>query len=101
MWPFSDMPLSAATLVGTVANWLLLASLLGGIISTFVIVKTTDVKEDHWAEARRHSNEEIARANEAAAKANREAAGLRFESSSWPVRRLRAGRPAHTAHARA
>lgn len=60
MWPFSEMSLSAASLVGTIANWTLLVSLLGGVLSTFVIVKTTDVKEEHWAEDRRKSNERIA-----------------------------------------
>jgi hypothetical protein len=60
MWPFSEMSLSAASLVGTIANWVLLASLIGGLLSTFVIVKTTDVKEEHWAEDRRKSNEKIA-----------------------------------------
>jgi hypothetical protein len=38
----------------------LLFSLLGGIVSTFVIVKTTDVKEEHWAADRAKSNERIA-----------------------------------------
>lgn len=60
MWPFSEMSLATASLVGTTANWLLLISLLGGVLSTFVIVKTTDIKEEHWAEDRRHSNERIA-----------------------------------------
>lgn len=59
MWPFSDMSLSAATLVGTLANWMLLASLLGGVLSTFVIVKTADVKEEHWANDRRESSEKV------------------------------------------
>jgi hypothetical protein len=44
-------------LVGTIANWVLLASLVWGVLSTFVIVKTADVKEEHWAEDRRHSSE--------------------------------------------
>jgi hypothetical protein len=60
MWPFSEMSLSTASLVGTIANWMLLASLVGGVISTFVIVKASDVKEEHWAEDRRKSNERIA-----------------------------------------
>jgi hypothetical protein len=63
MWPFSEMSLAAASLFGTIANWVLLASLLGGVLSTFVIVKTADVKEDHWAEDRRVSNERIAGLN--------------------------------------
>jgi hypothetical protein len=107
MWPFSEMSLSAATLVGTIANWVLLCCLLGGVLATFVIVKTTDVKEEHWDEARKHSaeriielstkgdearaaianaNVELGRANEAiavatanAATANMEAARLRLE----------------------
>jgi hypothetical protein len=60
MWPFSEMSLSTATLVGTAANWILLACLLGGVLSTFVIVKATDVKEEHWDNARRQSQERIA-----------------------------------------
>jgi hypothetical protein len=60
MWPFSEMSLATASLVGTTANWVLLASLVGGVLSTFVIVKTSDVKEEHWAEDRRHSNEKMA-----------------------------------------
>jgi hypothetical protein len=63
MWPFSEMSLPVASLIGTIANWLLLASLLGGVLSTFVIVKTSDVKEEHWAEDRRISNERIAGLN--------------------------------------
>lgn len=59
MWPFSEMSLPTASLIGTIANWVLLASLLGGVLSTFVIVKTADVKEEHWAEDRRHSSELI------------------------------------------
>ena len=39
---------------------MLLASLIGGVISTFVIVKTADVKEEHWAEDRQKANEKIA-----------------------------------------
>jgi hypothetical protein len=60
MWPFSEMSLPVASLVGTIANWLLLASLVGGVLSTFVIVKATDVKEEHWADDRRKSNEKTA-----------------------------------------
>jgi hypothetical protein len=63
MWPFSEMSLTAATLVGTIANWVLLTSLLAGVLSTFVIVKTSDVKEEHWAEDRKQSAERIAGLN--------------------------------------
>jgi hypothetical protein len=64
MWPFSEMSLPTASLVGTIANWALLVSLIGGVVSTFVIVKTADVKEEHWAEDRRRSNEKIAESSE-------------------------------------
>jgi hypothetical protein len=60
MWPFSEMSLSTATLIGTIANWSLLGSLLVGVVATFLIVQTTDVKEDHWAIDRRESAERIA-----------------------------------------
>lgn len=60
MWPFAGMSLAAATAVGSIANWSLLLCLLGGVVATFVIVQTTDVKEEHWAEDRRHSNERVA-----------------------------------------
>jgi hypothetical protein len=70
MWPFSEMSLSAATLVGAIANWGLLACLVGGVLSTFVIVKTADVKEEHWAEARRVSDEAISKTNVNIAEAN-------------------------------
>lgn len=63
MWPFSEMSLPAASMVSTIANWTLLASLIGGVLSTFVIVKTSDVKEEHWAEDRQRSNERIAELN--------------------------------------
>jgi hypothetical protein len=63
MWPFSEMSLGTASLVSTIANWLLLASLVGGVLSTFAIVKSSDVKEEHWAEDRRISNERIAGLN--------------------------------------
>jgi hypothetical protein len=66
MWPFAGMSLSAATLFGS--NWALLACLLGGALATFVIVQTGDIKEEHWAEDRRHSNERVARLNNEAAR---------------------------------
>lgn len=62
------MSLSAATFVGSVANWTLLGSLVVGLLSTFVLVKTTDVKEQYWAEDRRQSSEHIATLNNESAK---------------------------------
>lgn len=79
MWPFSDMSLSAATLIGTIANWALLGCLVGGVFSTFAIVKTTDVKEEHWAEDRRQSAERIAALNRDTAKLSSDAESARAE----------------------
>jgi hypothetical protein len=73
MWPFSEMSLSTASLVGTIANWGLLVSLLAGLFSTFIIVKTTDVKEEHWEHARQESDERIAQLNKGAARLSAEA----------------------------
>lgn len=63
MWPFAGMSLSTAALVSSFANWTLLASLVAGVIATFVISQTTDVKEEHWGNDRRRSNERIAELN--------------------------------------
>jgi hypothetical protein len=63
MWPFSTMSLESASFWGTIANWSLVACLVGGVVSTFAIVKTTDVKEEHWANDRQRSKEHIARLN--------------------------------------
>src|SRR6266478_172544 len=60
MWPFDGMSLSSATLWGDIANLALLVCLVGGVIATFVIVRTTNVKELHWDVAREHSRERIA-----------------------------------------
>jgi hypothetical protein len=79
MWPFAEMSLSTATLVGTLANWGLLASLIAGVISTFLIVKTADVKEEHWDKLREASSERIAEANARALEA-----GLALEKFKAP-----------------
>ncbi|MCP3399857.1 hypothetical protein [Bradyrhizobium sp. CCGB20] len=68
MWPFAGISLSTATLIGSIANWALLVCLLGGMLATFVIVQTTDVKEEHWAEDRKHSSERIAELNNGTAR---------------------------------
>lgn len=83
--PLQSLPTAS---FGTIANWLLLASLIGGVLSAFVIVKASDVEEEHWAEDPSKSSERIAElttqgdelrkgiaeANEGTAKANAKAA---------------------------
>lgn len=87
------MSLSAATLLGSIANWVLVVSLIGGVVSTFVIVQTTNIKEEHWDADRLRSNERIAElsaqgeqqrkdtadANARAAEANQKAESERLE----------------------
>ena len=59
MWPFEELSLSGATLLGDLANLALLVCLVGGVIATFVIVRTTNVKEKYWDIAREQSHERI------------------------------------------
>jgi len=59
MWSFSEMSLPSATFIGAIANWCLLASLVTGLVSTFVIVKTTDVKEAYWDRDREVARDRI------------------------------------------
>ena len=87
MWPFSGMSLALATWLSDIANIVLLLSLVLGVVSTLVIVKTAGIKEEYWDEDRRHSSERIAElttqsdelrrdtavANERAAEATRKA----------------------------
>jgi len=54
------MSLSAATTIGNLANIGLVGSLVIGVISTFLIVRTADVKGRHWDIAREQSRERIA-----------------------------------------
>jgi hypothetical protein len=83
MWPFVGMSLPTATLIGSFANWTLLACLLGGVVATFFIVQTTDVKEEHWAEDRRHSTERIVQAEKDIAEANARAAEAKLELEKY------------------
>ena len=90
MWPFSEMSLSSATLIGSIANWALLISLIGGVVSTFVIVKTSNVKEEHWAEDRLRSNERITELNNETERLKAE--NLKFQLAVQPRRIVRYNR---------
>jgi len=70
MWPFSEMSLPAATLWGDIANLVLVVSLIAGVIATFVIVRTSNVKEHHWDTLREQSRVKIAELESLTAKAN-------------------------------
>jgi hypothetical protein len=70
MWPFEGMSLSSATRWGDAANLVLIVCLIGGVIATFVIVRTSNIKEHHWDVHRIKSLEIISQLNN-------ETAGLR------------------------
>jgi hypothetical protein len=59
MWP----SLETASKIADWANILLIGSLVVGVVSTCLIVWMANVKETHWAELRRQSDEKIADAN--------------------------------------
>ena len=44
----AGVSLETATLIGNIANAVLLVSLVAGLIATFFIVQTANIKEDHW-----------------------------------------------------
>jgi hypothetical protein len=102
MWPFADVSLETATLWGEAANITLLVCLLGGVLATFVIVRTTNVKEHHWDAARDKSAREIAEltkqgdqlrkdtadANERAAEASQKAAEATLELTKLKTPRI-------------
>lgn len=73
MWPFSNMSLETATLWFDIANGVLLASLLFGVLSTFAIVRLGNVKEHHWDLAREQSRERVKGLELETAKANQKA----------------------------
>ncbi len=59
MWPFADLSLEWATFWGDAANIALIACLIGGVLATFIIVRTTSVKEHHWEVDRGASKERV------------------------------------------
>ena len=66
MWP----SLETASKVANVANLLFIGSLVVGVISTIVIVWMSNVKEEHWSDLRRRSDERIAELSTETAAAN-------------------------------
>lgn len=67
MWP----PLNVASRTSDVANIFLIASLIVGVISTFVIVRMGTVKEAYWDADRLSSQEKVASLELEIAEANR------------------------------
>ena len=75
MWWWSS--LEAAERWGDWANIALVSALALGVVATYLIVSTTNIKEDHWRELRRKSDVRIAELNNETAKL-REAAAARW-----------------------
>jgi hypothetical protein len=73
MWP--SLPI--ANQIASIANILLIGSLVVGVVSTGAIVWATGVKEKYWDEDRRDSAERVAVANAEALKAQLELAKFR------------------------
>lgn len=93
MWSFSDMSLSAASKIGDIANIALLISLVAGVIATFVIVKTSDVKEHHWDALRDQARISIADANARALEAGQKAEEEKLERVKIEQEMLKQLRP--------
>jgi hypothetical protein len=85
VWP----SLETASRVADLANGLFIASLVLGVFSTILIWWMANVKEAHWNNLRRESDEKIAQANKAAALAN-ERASINEQSAIDAKRELEA-----------
>jgi hypothetical protein len=75
----SSPSLETASRIADWANVFFIASLVVGVVSTILIVWMANVKEEHWNELRRKSDEKIAEANERAAQLEKQAADARLE----------------------
>ena len=73
-WFFSGMSLELASFIGSVANWILLLSLVFGVVATFFIVGTSDIKEKYWDREREVVRKETARLSADAENARRQIA---------------------------
>lgn len=73
------MSLERVNIVSDIASVVLLVSLVAGVAATYFIVVTAGVKERHWDELRRQSDEQIAESNERAAAAESKAAAAELE----------------------
>jgi hypothetical protein len=51
MWPFQGLSLSAASAWSDAASLVLVACFLVGAVATFVLIQTTNVKEQYWRSA--------------------------------------------------
>jgi hypothetical protein len=72
-----EMSLPTAETVSWLSNWILVCALIVGVVATYGIVVSANVKERFWDEARQQSNERIARLSDEAAKAKLETEKLK------------------------
>jgi hypothetical protein len=78
-WPFSEMSLATATTLGEWANFTLILSLVVGVVSTFLIYKTSGIKENAWDRLRLEQEVRIKQLDKEAREAERQAEAERLE----------------------
>ena len=79
MWLFSEMSLERVSFFSGIANAVFLVSLVVGVAAMYFVFVTAGIKERHWDELRRQSDEQIAASNERAAAAESKAAEAELE----------------------
>lgn len=89
MWPFSAMTYDAAVWWSDFANSALLLSLAIGVIASFVIVQTGNIKEESWGQERARSAERMAGLETEAAIARNDAAQANEAAEREHLERVR------------
>src|SRR5262245_5268888 len=108
MWPFEGLSLASATALANVASFALIACVLGGLVSGFVLVQTTGVKERHLSGARNELRQklsnlesELEKTKAAAADANGRAAEAQTQLEQLKASRVARDEQAPPPNARA
>src|SRR5262245_42812693 len=107
MWPFEGLSLASASALANVASFALIACVLGGLVSGFVLVQTTGVKERHLSgvpnELRQklsNLESELEKTKAAAADANGRAAEAQTQLEQLKASRVQREEPALPPNAR-
>ncbi len=91
MWSFSfsGMSLETANWLSDIANIVFIGSLIAGLLATFVVVRTSSVKETYWDKAREEAQAELVKANRAIAEANAIAAQANEKAEAERLARVK------------
>jgi hypothetical protein len=73
MWPFPEPSDLAATRISNLASWLLLGSVVVGVLSAYAIVQMGHIKKVHLDRERDSSREQVAQAERRTAEADQKA----------------------------